>query len=62
MCTLLLVLVKIYLKLSKNLFEAPWLFSSVDNYKQLEEYYNDIAMCTDIVTILDLNTRIWMKE
>ncbi|HRE66621.1 MAG TPA: DUF3137 domain-containing protein [Cyclobacteriaceae bacterium] len=54
--------VYIALSISKNLFEAPWLFSSVDNYKQLEEYYNDIAMCTDIVTILDLNTRIWMKE
>lgn len=54
--------VYIALTVNKNLFEAPWLFSSVDNYKQLEEYYNDIAMCIGIVEILDLNTRIWTKE
>ncbi len=54
--------VYIAITVDKNLFEAPWLFSSVDNYKQLEEYYNDIAMCVGIVEILDLNTRIWTKE
>jgi hypothetical protein len=54
--------VYIAITINKNLFEAPWLFSPVDNYKQLEEYYNDIAMCVEIVEILDLNTRIWTKE
>jgi len=54
--------VYIAITVNKNLFEAPWLFSSVDNYKQLEEYHNDIKMCIEIVEILDLNTRIWTKE
>ena len=54
--------VYIAITINKNLFEAPWLFSPVDNYKQLEEYYNDIATCVEIVEILDLNTRIWTKE
>jgi hypothetical protein len=54
--------VYIAITINKNLFEAPWLFNPVDNYKQLEEYYNDIAMCVKIVEILDLNTRIWTKE
>lgn len=54
--------VYIAITVNKNLFEAPWLFSPVDNYKQLEEYYNDIAMCVKIVELLDLNTRIWTKE
>lgn len=54
--------VYIAITVNKNLFEAPWLFSSVDNYKQLEEYYNDIKICVEIVEMLDLNTRIWTKE
>jgi len=54
--------VYIAITINKNLFEAPWLFSPVDNYKQLEEYYDDIGMCVKIVEILDLNTRIWTKE
>lgn len=54
--------VYIGITINKTLFEAPWLFSSVDNYKQLEEYHNDIAMCVEIVELLDLNTRIWTKE
>ncbi len=54
--------VYIAITINKNLFEAPWLFSSVDNYKQLEEYYDEIGMCVKIVEILDLNTRIWTKE
>ncbi len=54
--------VYIAITINKNLFEAPWLFTPMDNYKQLEEYYNDIAMCVEIVELLDLNTRIWTKE
>jgi hypothetical protein len=54
--------VYIAITINKNLFEVPWLFSPVDNYKQLEEYYDDIGMCVKIVEILDLNTRIWTKE
>lgn len=54
--------VYIAITINKNLFEAPWLFTPIDNYKQLEEYYNDIAMCVEIVELLDLNTRIWTKE
>jgi hypothetical protein len=54
--------VYIAITINKTLFEAPWLFSPVDNQKQLEEYYNDIKMCIDIVELLDLNTRIWTKE
>jgi Protein of unknown function (DUF3137) len=54
--------VNIALTVNKNLFEAPNLFSSVDNYKQIEDYYTEIAMCVSIVEILDLNTRIWTKE
>ncbi|MCE7863466.1 MAG: DUF3137 domain-containing protein [Bacteroidetes bacterium CHB5] len=54
--------VYIAITINKTLFEAPWLFSSVDNYKQLEEFHTDIAMCVEIVELLDLNTRIWTKE
>jgi len=54
--------VYIAITVNKNLFEAPSLFSPVDNVRQLEEYYNDIALCVAIVEILDLNTRIWTKE
>lgn len=52
----------IAITIRKNLFEAPNLFSSVDNYNQLAEYHGYIQMCVDIVEQLDLNTRIWTKE
>lgn len=45
----------------KNLFE-PSLFKSVKKFDDIEEYYNQIQFCTEIVNELDLNTRIWTKQ
>jgi hypothetical protein len=54
--------VYIGIPITKNLFEAPTLFSSFLQYSQLAEYHGYIQMCVDIVEELDLNTRIWTKE
>lgn len=54
--------VYIAIPINKNLFEAPSLFKSFDNYKQLSEYNGYVQMCVNIVELLDLNTRIWSKE
>jgi hypothetical protein len=48
--------------LTKNLFEAPPLLKTVDNYQQLAEYQTYIDLCVSVVETLDLNTRIWTKE
>lgn len=54
--------VYIAIPINKNLFEAPSLFKSIDNYKQLSEYNGYVQMCVNTVELLDLNTRIWSKE
>lgn len=54
--------VYIAISFNKSLFEATSLFHSVDNYRLLEEYNQYIALCVEIVEVLDLNTRIWTKE
>jgi len=38
------------------------LWESIDNFKQIEEYHYLVSLCMTIVELLDLNTRIWMKE
>lgn len=45
----------------KNLFE-PRLFRSIADYKQIEEYHQNLALFTGIVDDLNLNTRIWGKQ
>jgi len=45
----------------RDMFE-PRLFRSIVDYKQVEEYYNDLQLVTGIVEDLNLNTRIWDKQ
>jgi len=46
---------------TKALFE-PRVFSSILDFSQIKEYYNDLALTIGIVEDLNLNTRIWTKE
>ncbi|MBI2966294.1 MAG: DUF3137 domain-containing protein [Bacteroidetes bacterium] len=47
--------------ISKDLFE-PSLFKTLVRYEPIREYYESIALVADVVTDLDLNTRIWSKR
>lgn len=46
---------------NRNLFE-PRLFRSIMDYRQAEEYYQQIQLFAGIVEDLNLNTRIWSKQ
>ncbi|MFH1054822.1 MAG: DUF3137 domain-containing protein [Candidatus Altiarchaeota archaeon] len=45
----------------KNLFE-PRIFRSIVDYKQAEEYFENIRLAVEVVEDLNLNTRIWGKD
>lgn len=47
--------------MKKNLFE-PSLRKTVKRFEDVEEYYDQVCFCTDIVEELNLNTRIWSKQ
>ena len=45
----------------KNLFE-PKLFGDIVDFKNIEEYHNDLNLVLDLIKTLKLNTRIWSKK
>jgi len=51
---------KVFVAISykKDLFE-PKIFTSLLDFQQINEYYNDLRLAIDIVEDLNLNTRIW---
>lgn len=54
---------KVFVAISfrRNLFEAT-LFSKLDQYSNILEYFDDLNFLLGIVEDLNLNTRIWTKE
>jgi hypothetical protein len=54
-------MVFVAISFTRNLFE-PKLFSSLIDFENVREYYDDLALAVDIVDDLNLNTRIWSKE
>jgi len=45
----------------KNLFE-PKLFGNIVDFKNIQEYYDDLNLVLDLIETLNLNTRIWTKK
>ncbi len=54
---------KLYLAIAFDgeLFE-PTLMGSMLDFSQVQEYYDDLKLATDIVAELNLNTRVWNKK
>lgn len=54
---------KVFIAISvgKNLFEPPF-FSSMLNFRLMEEFFGYLCFSVNIVEELDLNTRIWTKS
>ncbi|MBN2841626.1 MAG: DUF3137 domain-containing protein [Sedimentisphaerales bacterium] len=49
------------ISLNKNLFE-PRIYTSLLDFKMLQEYYDQLMLAIGIVDELNLNCRIWTKE
>ena len=45
----------------RDLFE-PDMYRNLVDFELIQGYYQDLALVTDIVNDLNLNTRIWTKE
>ena len=45
----------------KNLFE-PKLFGDIVDFKNIQEYHDDLNLVLDLIETLNLNTRIWTKK
>jgi len=45
----------------KNLFE-PKLFGDIVDFKNIQEYHDDLNLALDLIQTLNLNTRIWTKK
>ena len=45
----------------KNLFE-PKLFGDIVDFKNIQEYHDDLSLVLDLIQTLNLNTRIWSKK
>ena len=54
-------MVFVAISFSRNLFE-PKLFSSLTDFENIREYYDDLDLAISIVDDLNLNTRIWSKQ
>ena len=53
--------VNVAVSFKRSLFE-PKLFSTLLDFKPIQEYFEDLVLAVGIVEDLNLNTRIWTKE